>query len=117
MGGADDCVELPEGLRGVVEERLEAGLNGLVTVENMSGQFLSCHFVVHRFFSVVLGVWDAWPFSRKKTLTDLSDYRTFFVSQIFVFRFSTRINQENLTKPNLALPIKQPNLTYHSLSK
>ena len=52
MGGVGDCAELPEELRGVVEKRLEAGLNGLVIVGNMSGQFLSCHFFVHRFFLV-----------------------------------------------------------------
>ena len=68
MGGAGDCAELPEGLRGVVEERLdlEAGLNGLVIVENTLGQFLLCDFFINRFFSVVLGVWDAWTFSRKR---------------------------------------------------
>ena len=46
MGGACNCAELPEGLRGVVEERLdlEAGLNGLVTVENTSGQFFVVSF-------------------------------------------------------------------------
>ena len=50
VGRTGDCAELPEGLRGVFEERLEAGLNGLVIVENTSGDFLSCHFFVHRFF-------------------------------------------------------------------
>ena len=45
-GGGGDCAELREGFQGVVEERLVAGFNRLVMVENTSGsgQFLSCHF-------------------------------------------------------------------------
>ena len=39
-----DSAELQEGFQGVVEERLVAGFNGLVMVENTSGQFLSRHF-------------------------------------------------------------------------
>ena len=97
MGGTGDCAELPEGLRGVVKERLEARPNGLVIVEITSGQFLSCHFFVHRFFRVVLGVWDVWAFSRKKTLTDLSDSRTF--SCITNFRIGV-FNQNKSRKPN-----------------
>ena len=46
-GGGGDCAELPEGFQGVVEERLVAGFNGLVMVENTSGQFLPCLFFVH----------------------------------------------------------------------
>ena len=42
--GEGDCVELPEGFQGVVEEKLVARFNGMVMVDNTSGQFLSCHF-------------------------------------------------------------------------
>ena len=45
-GGGGDGAELQEGFQGVVEERLVAGFNRLVMVENTSGsgQFLTCHF-------------------------------------------------------------------------
>ena len=65
MGGAGDSAELPEGLRGVIEERLEAGLNELV-MKTRQDNFCRVIFFVHRFFSVLLVVWDAWVFSRKR---------------------------------------------------
>ena len=43
MGGGDSA-KLPEGLRGVVEEGLAAGVNWLVVVENMSGQLFVLSF-------------------------------------------------------------------------
>ena len=63
MGGAGDCAELPKGFGEWLKKRLEAGLNGLVIVENTSGQFFVESFFFHRFYSVVLGVWNTWAFS------------------------------------------------------
>ena len=103
MGGIGDCAELPEGLRGVVE-RLKAGFNGLVIVENMSGQFFVVSFFRPQFF--LAWYWEVGTHGRfpEKKNVDRFDSRTFFrITQIFVFRFSARINQETLTK-HLTLP-------------